>query len=95
VDDAPFVVVRAEAGSEPSVIEVHLSDGSREPLDAGTLVVDSRGVPYCRVKGGGFRARLSVAAWLQLATRIETDPASGAAVLRLGDRRVPLGQGTG
>ena len=95
VDDAPFVVVRAEAGSEPSVIELHLSDGSREPLDAGTLVVDSRGVPYCRVKGGGFRARLSVAAWLQLATRIETDPGSGAAVLRLGDRRIPLGQGSG
>lgn len=95
VDDAPFVVVRAEPGSEPSVIEIHLSDGSREPLDAGTLVVDARGVPYCRVKGGGFRARLSVAAWLQLATRIETDPGSGAALLRLGDLRVPLGRGSG
>ena len=48
----PFVVVRAEPGPAPGAIEIHLSDGSREPLDAGTLVLDRRGVPYCRVKGG-------------------------------------------
>lgn len=95
VDDTPFIVVRAETGAEAGIVEIHLSDGSREPLDADTLVVDSRGVPYCRVKGGGFRARLSVAAWLQLATRIEIDPGSGAAVLRLGDRRIQLGRGSG
>ncbi len=90
VDDAPFVVVRAETKADPGTVEIHLSDGSREPLDASTLVLDGRGIPYCRVKEGGFRARLSVAAWLQLATRIEADPASGAPALVLGNRRIPL-----
>jgi hypothetical protein len=74
VDDAPFVVVRAGTGADPGTGEIHLSDGSQETLDAGTLVLNPRDVPYCRVKGGGFRARLSVAAWLQLAARIEADP---------------------
>jgi hypothetical protein len=90
VDDAPFVVVRAEPGTDPDTIDLHLTDGSREPLDAGTLVLDRRGFPYCRVKGGRFRARLSVAAWLQLAGRIEPDPRSGLPTLVLGDRRTPL-----
>ena len=90
VDDAPFVVVRAETGGESDTIEIHLSDGSHEKLDAATLVLDRRGIPYCRVKGGAFRARLSIAAWLQLAERIETDPGSGAPALVLGDRRIPL-----
>jgi hypothetical protein len=90
VDDAPFVVVRAETGAAPGTIEIHLSDGSRETLDASTLALDPRGVPYCRVKGGGFRARLSIAAWLQLAARIEADPMSDAPALLLGDRRIPL-----
>jgi hypothetical protein len=90
VDDAPFVVVRAEVGASPSAIEIHLSDGSQETLDAGTLALNPHGVPYCRVKGGGFRARLSVAAWLQLAEKIEADPGSGAPTLVVGDRRFVL-----
>ena len=48
---------------------LHLSDGSRERLEPATLVLDRRGVPRCRVKDGQFRARFSVAAWLQLADR--------------------------
>jgi hypothetical protein len=88
VDDAPFVVVRADA-TAPEAIELHLSDGSREPLDPSTLVLDRQGIPYCRVKGGRFVARLSVSAWLQLAERIEGDPGTPP-VLVLGDRRIPL-----
>lgn len=93
VDDTPFVVLRAGAVAEPDAILLHLSDGTRERLDEGTLFVDPRGVPYCRVKGGQFRARLSVAAWLQLAGRIEADPAGGPPVLVVGTRRSPLRQG--
>jgi hypothetical protein len=89
VDDAPFVVVRVETG-DPRAIDIHLSDGSRETLDPATLSLDQRGIPRCRVKGGQFGARLSVAAWLQLAGKVETDPGSGAPVLVLGARRVPL-----
>ena len=90
VEDTPFVVVRTASGDLPGAIEVHLSDGSLEPLDAGSLVLDHRGIPYCRVKAGRFRARLSVSAWLQLAERIELDPRSGMHVLILGDRRIKL-----
>ena len=90
VDDAPFVVVRAEPGADPDTIEVHLSDGSQEPLEAGSLVLDRRGIPYCRVKGGRFRARFSVSAWLQLAEKVEVDPGSGEPALVLGGRRFVL-----
>jgi hypothetical protein len=90
VDDAPFVVVRAETGPEPETVALHLSDGSHEALDPGTLVLDARGVPYCRVKGGAFRARFSVAAWLQLAGRLAADPGADEPVLTLGGRRIAL-----
>jgi uncharacterized protein len=93
VDDTPFVVVRTASRDLPGAIEVHLSDGSREPLDAGSLVLDHRGIPYCRVKAGRFRARLSVSAWLQLAERIEFDPGSDTHVLILGDQRIKLRRG--
>lgn len=90
VDDTPFVVVRVETGCDPGAITVYLSDGSQEPLDATTLMLDRRGIPYCRVKDGRFRARLSVPAWLQLAETVEPDPESGQPTLVLGGRRVPL-----
>ena len=92
VEDAPFVVVRAEAGSEPGAVALHLSDGSQEPLDPRTLVLNRRGVPYCRVKDGQFRARFSVSAWLQVARNVEVDSASGDLSLVLGDRRFVLRQ---
>jgi hypothetical protein len=90
VDDTAFVVVRAASDDLPGTVEAYLTDGSREPLDLETLVLSRRGVPYCRVKNGRFPARLSVAAWLQLADKIELDPASGAPVLILGSRRMVL-----
>jgi hypothetical protein len=92
VDDAPFVVVRAETRPDQEDVGLQLSDGSHEPLDLGTLVLGRRGIPYCRVKGGGFRARFSVSAWLQLAERVVIDPASGQPALVLGTRRSPLRQ---
>jgi len=90
VDDTPFVVVSTGAGSGRDSIDAHLSDGSQEPLDVESLVLGRHGTPYCRVKNGRFLARLSVAAWLQLAEKIEPDPVSGAPVLFLGGRRIVL-----
>jgi hypothetical protein len=92
VDDAPFVVLRVESPGAPDSAEVHLSDGSHERLAPESLTLDRRGIPYCRVKDGRFRARLSVSAWLQLAPRVEVDPASGEPTLVLGDRRHVLRQ---
>ena len=90
VEDAPFVVVRAETRPDADTVAVYLTDGSHEPLETPTLVLDGRGIPYCRVKGGRFRARFSVSAWLQLAERVEVDPGSGQPTLILGERRIPL-----
>jgi hypothetical protein len=93
VDDAPFVVVRAEVGPDPTSLTLHLSDGGREALDPRTFSMGLRGIPYCRVKEGRFRARFSVAAWLQLASHIEDDPRSGEPVLILGGRRITFRRG--
>jgi hypothetical protein len=90
VADAPFVVERVDVDRDAAVLRAHLSDRTVEALDPASLVLDARGVPYCRVKAGRFRARLSVAAWLQLAAHAEVDPASGRATLAVGARRVPL-----
>jgi hypothetical protein len=94
VDDAPFVVTRLEAPSERDVaaptLRVHLTDGTAEPLDPAGLWLGAGDTPYCRVKSGRFTARLSLAAWLQLARLIEEEPVTGGTVLVLGARRLPL-----
>lgn len=90
VDDTPFVVVRIEGEPDPGRPRAHLSDGSVEPLDVDTLELDSAAVPRSRVKGGRFRARLSIAAWLQLASMAEPDPGTEDPVLIVGGRRVRL-----
>ncbi len=94
VDDAPFVVTRAEVVSGQGVaapgLRIHLSDGSDEGLDPAGVWLGSADTPYCRVKSGRFAARFSVAAWLQLAGLLEEEPGTGRPVLILGDRRVPL-----
>ena len=90
VDDAPFVVVRADAMPAAETVTLHLTDGSREALDAATLVLDARGIPHCRVKDGRFPARFSIAAWLQLAGQIAPESGSGEPALVLGGRRITL-----
>jgi hypothetical protein len=98
VDDAPFVVHRLEVLSGPSeqeavaiMLRIHLSDGSIESIRPGALWLDASGHPYCRVRGDAFRARLSVAAWLQLAPWLEESVGGSLAVVR-GGRRGPLGR---
>ncbi len=71
VEDTPFTVVRVEAGAEGT--SVLLNDGSRERLDPSTLRFAEGEVPYCRVKGGRFPARLARAAAHQLLNLIARD----------------------
>jgi hypothetical protein len=96
VEDAPFVVTRAEVLVEPTVgssgLRVHLSDGTHEQVDPAGVWLGRADAPYCRVKAGRFVARFSVAAWLQLADRLEEEPATGRPVLVVGSRRIPLGR---
>jgi hypothetical protein len=93
VEDAPFVVVRLER--EGDRLAVWLSDGTREPLDPGTL--ETRGdVPYARVKAGRFGARFSRAAAWQLWQIAEYDEARASASLVLAGRRhvIPASPGS-
>jgi uncharacterized protein len=89
VDDAPYVVLRLAVRPD-GALHGQLTDGESEAIDPATLRLDARGVPYCRVKAGRFRARLSVAAWLQLAPYLEAEPGSDRSTLVLGGRRLPI-----
>jgi len=64
--------------------------GPDESLDPAGIWLGAHGAPYCRVTGGRFVARFSVAAWLQLAEAVEEEAGGGGPVLVLGGRRIPL-----
>lgn len=83
VADAPFVVVRVVAYD--ACLRVTLNDGSEEALDPATLRYEPGDVPYCRVRGGRFEARLARPAAWQLGCLVEYDERSGTALLRVGD----------
>ena len=82
VADVPFVVVRVERAG--SAIRLTINDETQETLDPATLRLTAAGIPYCRIKGGQFEARLSRAAAYQLGRLIEYDEKTGQAILRLG-----------
>lgn len=82
VADVPFVVIRVEAAGP--AIRLTINDGTQETLDPATLRLTAEGIPYCRIKGGQFEARLSRAGAYQLGALIEYDEATGAAVLKVG-----------
>ncbi len=84
VADAPFVVIRVEP--QGPALRLTINDGTREPLEPSTLRFSAAGIPYCRIKGGGFEARLSRAAAYQLGSLLEYDEATGTAILRIGGR---------
>lgn len=94
VEDAPFVVsrVEAETGEDHQAhgFRIYLNDGSAEWLSPASLWIGARETPYCLVKSGRFRARLSVSAWLQLAPFVEEGPEAGGITVRVGRRRYPL-----
>lgn len=79
VEDTPFAVIRVEA--EGDGLKLTLNDETQEPLDPLTLRFAQGKVPYCRVKGGQFEARLTPQATWQLAQFLEYDEASNSAIL--------------
>jgi hypothetical protein len=88
VEDAPFVVIRAEPDGDG--LALTLNDMTRERLDPGTLSVSPPGVPRCRVKGGRFAARFSRAATFQLLAHVESGEGGTPAALVVGGARYPL-----
>ena len=85
VDDAPFVVIRAEEDGDG--LAVILNDGSRESLQPETLRLGPGEVPYATVKAGRFQARFNRPAAYQLLQRLVEDPDGGSVALVLGARR--------
>lgn len=71
VEDTPYVVksVEGDAGGFTLV----LNDEEREPLDPRSLEVGPDNVLYCRVKGGGFRARFLRSAYYHLSDCLGMD----------------------
>jgi hypothetical protein len=88
VDDVPLLVMRVERQAD--TLRVWLNDGKEETVDAATLRVDGRDVPYCAVKDGAFEARFTRAAAFQLLALAEYDEATGRGALRLAGREYPL-----
>lgn len=87
VEDAPFVVIRVERHGD--ALRGVLNDGSAEILDPRTLRLGAAEVPYCRVKGGVFEARLDRAATYQL-LQLVTAEEGATPELVLGSARYPL-----
>ena len=77
VDGAPFVARSARWEGDRAF--VRLSDGAEEELAYVTLRLTAGGVPYVKVRGGRFEARLSTAAWGVVAQRLASR--GGATVL--------------
>ena len=88
VDDAPFVVMRAEPWD--GGLRLTLNDGTAEFLDPATLRLGPGDVPYAVVKQGTFEARFTRAAAWQLLTMADYDEASGAGSLRVSGSEWPL-----
>jgi hypothetical protein len=73
--------------------DLHLTDGSVEPLDPRTLWLDGEGILHCLVKAGVHRARFTRAAQIDLGLALEEDPqAPTGFALRIGDRSFPVGK---
>ncbi len=70
VDDTGFFVERIEWGAP---VELHLSDGTSEPLQPQTLSYREGGRLYAVVKDGRFRARFKKGPYYALAEKIEED----------------------
>ena len=89
IESAPYAVrgIVEGPGAAPWLF---LSDGSREPLDPGTLVIGADGVLRCAVKGG-HAARFSRAAQVALGLALEERPeGSGRYELAIGGVRHPV-----
>jgi hypothetical protein len=88
VDDAPFVVLRAEPDGDRLMLT--LNDRSRERLAPDTLRFGADGAPHCPVKEGRFEARWTRAATYQLLQHVRHDEDARTATLCVGERRDPL-----
>ena len=88
VEDVPFVVARITKEQGGGFLLL-LNDGAEEPLDAETIRFRKANVPYCRVRDG-LEARLSRAAYYQLAEFIDYSEETGEFQIIVEGRTVVL-----
>ena len=88
VEDVPFFVrsLRVEEG-QPVLA---LSDGTEEPLDAGTAALGERDALYVRVKNGAYEARFTPTAQTALEPFL-VEGKAGEPELELRGKRYPVG----
>lgn len=84
IEGAPLFVESVEVDEAGVLLE--LSDGTEEPLDAGTLRQDDQGALFCDARGGMLAAQLRRSAQVMLTPLVDED-AEGP-YLRIGGRKV-------
>jgi hypothetical protein len=99
VEDTPYVIqaidfVPATSPGEEDRFLLHLIDNSNEDLAAGTLSVGPDHVPYCRIRGGKFKARFSRASYYQMAPYIQEDTKTGRYFIALNEKKYYFEGGT-
>jgi hypothetical protein len=99
VEDTPFVVQRTDFVPGPSPGEndrfvLRLIDHSEEDLVPETLSVGPGHVPYCKIRGGKFKARFSRASYYQIAPYLQEDKETGQYFLFLNDKKYFFDGGT-
>lgn len=98
VEDTAYVVwtlrwAGADAAEDSALL--HLSDGSTEKMDPGTLHIEKDHIPYCRIKDGRFKARFSRPAYYELAERLHYDPVKDLYFISLNNRTYALSHKSG
>ena len=91
VEDTPFVVRDIVASLEETAFLMKISDGSEEKLDPETFRIGENNVPYCAIRSGLYRARLSKTAYYRLAERLHHDPEQDLFYLELNGLKFHLG----
>ena len=84
IQATPYFVRSVEIDGQS--VKLHLSDGSEEPLDVGSLEIITPAYLHCRVKGGGHEARFGRNAYYEIARHIEEDSGGGFALALNGVR---------
>jgi hypothetical protein len=88
IEDTPFVVRQIDGDREHGFTLI-LNDGTREPLDPGTLRSGLDNAFYCRVKNGEYDARLLRPAHYALAQSVRMG-SDGRFSLVVGGRDYPI-----
>ncbi len=87
VEDTPFVV-KSVSEDETGQILMRLNDGTLEAFDPEKFWISADSIPYCRVKGDVFTARVLRPAYYELSRHVIEE--ENSYYFLMGDRKVPV-----